>query len=285
MLKAQPPDLIVTTHFLPADVCSTAKRTWWLPVPLVVVITNLHPHRFWISREAEALVVSTEEGRAILERRGIDPARIHVIGIPVSPAFSEPADRPAIIKQLGLDPARLTVLVTSGGTTVGQFERVVQSLASLDRQLPKRLQLLVVCGMDEAAKERLTRFVQRTTVPMRVFGFVSNMAELMAASDLMVAKAGGLTVTEALARALPMVLYHVIPGQERLNAEYVARRGAAVIAPRPAQVVRAVRRCLEEPSRLEAMRRAARVLARPDAAREIVSNVMEPLMASRMAAR
>ncbi|MBI4343137.1 MAG: UDP-N-acetylglucosamine 2-epimerase [Candidatus Omnitrophica bacterium] len=278
MLKAQPPDLIVTTHFLPADVCSTAKRAGWLRVPLAVVITDLHPHRFWMSREAEAVVVSTDEGRATLERRGIDPARIHVIGIPIGPAFSEPADRRAIGKRLGLDPGRLTVLVTSGGTTVGQFERVVRSLAALDREMPKRVQLLVVCGMDDAAKERLTQFVQRTAVPMCVFGFVSYMADLMAVSDLMVAKAGGLTVTEALARALPMVLYHVIPGQERLNAEYVARQGAAVIAPQPAQVIRAVRRCLEEPSRLEGMRRAAASLAHPHAAEEIVCKVIEPLM-------
>ena len=172
----------------------------------------------------------------------------------------------------------MTVLVTSGGTTVGQFERVVRELLALEREFPGRVQLLVVCGMDTAAKDRLTAAAREAPMPMRVFGFVSFMADLMAASDLMVAKAGGLTVTEALARGLPMVLYHVIPGQERMNADYVARQGAALIAPRPAQVARAVRDCLQDPARLDRMRAAAHSLSHPHAAAEIVSNVIDPLL-------
>lgn len=277
-VKANPPDVIAATHFLPADAFSTAKRQGWLASRLIVVVTDLHSHRFWISREAEAMVVSTPEGRATLERRGVDPERIHTIGIPVGEAFEQPIDRPAARQRYGIEPDRLAVLVTSGGTTVGQFERVVHSLLGLERQHPGQMHLLVVCGMDDAAKARLTEAARRASMPMRVFGFVSFMADLMGASDVMVAKAGGLTVSEALARGLPMILYHVIPGQERMNAEHAARAGAAVIALRPAYVARAVLECLKDRARLDRMREAARTLTHPHAAQEIIDKVMEPFL-------
>ena len=116
---------------------------------------------------------------------------------------------------------------------------------------------------------------------MHVFGFVDYMADLMAASDLIVAKAGGLTVSEALGRGVPLILYHVIPGQERLNAAYVARHGAAVIATQPGAVAEAVLRLVQEPGRLAMMREAVRAISHPDAARAIVSHVAEPLLGHR----
>jgi processive 1,2-diacylglycerol beta-glucosyltransferase len=118
-------------------------------------------------------------------------------------------------------------------------------------------------------------------MPMRVCGFIDTMPQAMAASELIVAKAGGLTITEALALGRPLILYHVIPGQEQLNAEYAARQGAALIAHRPGAVAIAVRRLFEEAPRLEAMRAAAQSLSRPHAARDIVSHVIQPLLDQR----
>jgi processive 1,2-diacylglycerol beta-glucosyltransferase len=116
---------------------------------------------------------------------------------------------------------------------------------------------------------------------MRVFGFVDTMAELMASSDLIVSKAGGLTVSEALGLGVPLVLYHVIPGQERLNADYVVRHGAGLVASGPSEVARAVSDCLEQPQRLAAMARQAKALGRPEAAKEIVDTVLDPLLMRR----
>jgi processive 1,2-diacylglycerol beta-glucosyltransferase len=161
---------------------------------------------------------------------------------------------------------------------VGRFERVVESLLLLEVVLPGRLQLLVVCGEDDATRMRLQQRSAPSAMPIRVFGFVDYMADLMAASDLVVSKAGGLTVSEALGRGLPLVLYHVIPGQERMNAQYVVQRGAAMIALRAVEVAAAVRRFLEDPGRAEAMRGAARALSHPNAAGAIVSDVLMPLV-------
>ena len=277
-LRELQPEVVVVTHFLVADVCGAGKAAGWLMSALVVVVTDLYPHRFWIAAEAEAFVVSTPEGRDVLRRRGIAPERIHVQGIPIARAFAEAAgDRGALRERLRLSPQRLTVLVTSGGTTVGQFERVVALLGGLEAVLPQRLQLLVVCGEDDRARRRLAEWARTLAMPIRVFGFIDSMAELMTASDLIVTKAGGLTVSEALGRGLPIVLYHVIPGQERMNAHYIALHGAGIIAPRPRAVAQAVRRLAEHPEWLSRMRATALALARPDAAERIVSEVVKPL--------
>ena len=150
----------------------------------------------------------------------------------------------------------------------------------LEAALPNQLQLLVVCGDSAAAARRLARRARTATMPVRIYGFIETMPQAMAASDLIVAKAGGMTLTEALARGIPLVLYHAIPGQERSNAQYVVARGAAVLAHGPTEVARAVRDLLEDPNRLAAMRRAAAAVSRPDAADAIVSQVVRPLLQS-----
>ncbi|MBI4343598.1 MAG: glycosyltransferase [Candidatus Omnitrophica bacterium] len=280
-LREAPPDLIITAHFLPADVCGAWRRAGWLRVPLVVVVTDLYAHRFWLSQGADLTVVATEETRRLCEARGVPRERLRVIGIPIAAAFHAPLDREAVAQREGLTPGRMTVLIGSGGTTVGHFERVVEGLLALEAALPGRLQLLVVCGQDEAARQRLAARALMSAMPMRVFGFVETMAELMGVADLMVSKAGGLMVMEALARGVPLVLYHVIPGQERLNARAVQEAGAGCIAHGAGDAARWVRRLLEEPDRLVAMRQACRRLACPDAAPRIVREAVEPLLAGR----
>lgn len=277
-LRRDPPDAVITTHFFPTDVVGACKRGGRLPSRFVVVVTDLYPHRFWFSGEAEAFVFGIGRGRAVARSRGLPPERLHVCGIPVDPAFSRHADAASLRRSLGLSAERLTVLVTSGGSTVGSFEAVVAALLRLESAVPRRLQLLVVCGDNPGAVRRLSERAGRSAMPARVFGFVDTMPDLMAASDVVVAKAGGLTVSEALARGVPMVLFHIIPGQEEANAEFVSRRGAAVLARTPAAAAEAVRRLAQDPRQLEALRLACAGLRRPQAAADIVSDVIAPLL-------
>lgn len=280
-LRQDPPDVVIATHFLPADVFSACKRTGWLAAPLVVAITDLHPHRLWLSREVDAYSCGTDIGAALAQRRGIPAARLHVLGIPTAAAFHEPMSRADVQRLFGLNASRLTVLVTSGGSTVGPFERVVRALMALERAIPGRMQLLVICGANPAAVLRLKRHATGHPMPVRVLGFIDTMPQAMAASDLVVTKAGGLTVMEALSRQLPLVIYHVIPGQERVNARYVSRHGAALLMQRPHEVAEAVRHLVIKPERLASMREAAKALSRPDAAERIARDVVRPLLEGR----
>ena len=277
-VQARNPDCVMVTHFLPSDVCNSMKRSGALHAPLVVVVTDLHPHRLWLTPRAEAMVTAVPQSAEALEARGVASSRIRVLGIPVAPGFAERPDPVQARQALGLQPDRLTVLVTSGGTTVGRFEETVESLIALEQTFPGRLQLVVVCGQDGWARRRLEVRASGTSMPVRLHGFVETMAQLMGVSDVIVSKAGGLTVSEALACGKPLVLYHVVPGQEELNASYVAQHGAGVIAQRPGEAAAAVAACLSDPERLPRMRRAVEALSRPHAARDIIEQVVRPLL-------
>lgn len=277
-LKAHPYDLIIVTHFLPADVCSAGRRAGWLTSRFIVVVTDYHPHWFWVSKQPDAMVAAVAESAVVLQQRGVEPSRIAVIGIPVAKSFGEPVDRAALREHFSLDFGRRAVLVTSGGTTVGQFEEVVEAIRLLEPRLPGRLQLLVVCGEDSAMQQRLEQNHAHGRMPMRLFGFVDFMADLMAVSDLIVSKAGGLTVSESLASGVPLILYHIIPGQEQMNAEYVARSGAAIIARKPAEAGEAVFAFFNQPDVAHRMRQAVAKMAHPDASLRIVNEVVLPLL-------
>ena len=277
-LRKDAPSCIVVTHFFPADLLGAAKRAGWLNAPLVVVITDVHPHCFWLSASADAYVLATPESAKAAQHRGVNVAKLHALGIPISGDFSAALDQQAVRARLGLASDRLTVLVTSGGTTIGPFETVVNALIDLEKRISDRVQLLIVCGDSAHVRQRIEDRARKSAMPIKVFGFVDTMPELMASSDVIVAKSGGLTVTEALGRGLPLVLYHAIPGQEFSNARYVSRYGAAIMALSPKAVCEAIRGFADDPRKLSLMRDAARSLAHPDAARDIISQVVTPFL-------
>jgi processive 1,2-diacylglycerol beta-glucosyltransferase len=272
---ARNPDAVLVTHFLPADVCNSLKRAGGWMGRLVVVVTDLHPHRFWLSPQADAYAAAVPRSAAVLQERGVPANRVHVTGIPVASAFGESRHASGAADR---DPAVLRVLIMSGGTTVGRFEETVAAILRLGQAFPGRLRLDVVCGQAEHVRRRLEVRAAGQSVPVRVYGFVDSMAELMGGSDLIVAKAGGLTISEAVACGRPLILYHIVPGQEELNARYAADHGAAVIAPSPERTAEIVAACLTDPGRLAGLQRAAESMGKPDAATRIIAQVVQPLL-------
>jgi processive 1,2-diacylglycerol beta-glucosyltransferase len=101
-------------------------------------------------------------------------------------------------------------------------------------------------------------------------GFTTTVERVMTAADLVVTKPGGLSVSECLAKGRPMLLVSPIPGQEERNADYLLEAGAAIKAVDAATLQFKLRRLLAEPARLRAMGDAARGIARPGAAGEVI---------------
>jgi 1,2-diacylglycerol 3-beta-galactosyltransferase len=162
---------------------------------------------------------------------GIDASRVAITGIPVTPRIShETRSKAAIRKELGWQSSIPTVLAVGSK----RVDRLMDTLNVINHY-GGRLQLAVVAGKDEDLYRELSRVEWH--IPAHIYDFVENMPSLMKASDLLVCKAGGLIVTEALASGLPMMLIEVIPGQETGNAEYVSSYGAADIAQSPIEVL------------------------------------------------
>lgn len=273
-LRKEQPDVVVATHFMSADLVGYAKKRGWINSRLIVVTTDMHPHRIWLTPETDAFVVSNERGFRVCGERGINSHRVHILGIPVSQSFTAGRDDAELRSKWNVGESDRVVLIISGGTTVGQFEAMVRSCLDQSEGLENPPRLFVVCGENQAVAERLKRTASAFSGRVDILGFINKVDELMAMADLVIAKAGGLLVTEALVSHTPLILYHAIPGQEAYNAAYVSGDGAAVIENRPAYVGRLMRELLDDSAKLEAMQVAAAQTARPGSAAAITEQLI-----------
>jgi processive 1,2-diacylglycerol beta-glucosyltransferase len=263
ILQAQRPDIVVCTYCLPAGGVSELKREGRTDVPCVTVVTDHAVHSQWIHLGIDLYLVSSDQVRDGMVAHGLLPDRVLSSGIPIAPAFGTPLQPQPLRRQYGLDPALPTILVMVGAHNLmrGALD-VYRDMV----ELPRPAQLLFVCGKDERLRQVIEQLAQRASMPVRVFGYISEIPALMAMSDLMISKAGGVTTSEALAAELPMVLINPIPGQEEENATFLQAVGAAIVAPRPAALPSLIADLLDHPEHLARLREGARRVKRPDAA-------------------
>ncbi len=263
LFRDHPADLIVSFHPVPVYVLSRALEWAGLSTPFVAVGTDLVVmHAAWAAPNVQRYLVATELAREQLIRHGVEPERIEVTGLPISPVFRRVAveDRAEVRRRLGLDPQRQTVLLMGGGVGFEPLEKVAQALAAA---LPST-QLVVIAGQNEWLRQRLLSIPW--PAPVRVEGFVENIHEWMRAADVLVTKAGPTTIAEALTVGVPMVLWGAIPAQETPNVHLVVRAGAGIWAPGPQRAAAAVAHYLTHPVALRNAADEARQLASPEAA-------------------
>ena len=268
-LRNYDPDAVVTTFPLFPAVIGAVRTIEGGQTPLITVVTDLtETHRIWYSQASDLTVVPTGEARQVALDHGLAADRVEVIGIPVDPAFAGERRAPAAIRgELGWDPDLTTLLVVGSRRVrdMGGFLRMLNHAG-----LP--LQLAIVAGGDDALYAELQEIEWHG--PTHTYNFVENMPALMRASDLILCKAGGLIVTEALACGLPLLLIDVLPGQEEGNAEYVVEHGAGELAEKPMDALAILYHWLEDDGQLLAERAGnARQIGRPQAAYEIAERV------------
>lgn len=267
------PDITVCTHFMPAEIISHLITQKTIQAKLSIVVTDYDFHAMWLSRAFHRYFVALEETKAYLTLLGFPADRVTVSGIPVDPRFGRLVDRPALRKKLGLTADRPVILVTAGALGVNPAEQAVKSL----RQLTQKVQVVVICGKNPEAKERVEQEVARgplTGVDFRVKGYVEDMPDWMGVADLLVSKPGGMTSAEAMAASLPMAIYDPIPGQEERNSDQLLEKGVAIKCNEITTLGYKVGRLLAEPERLQRMKEAARQMGRPKAAEVVVKTLL-----------
>ena len=271
LLTAEPWDLAINTHFLPAEIIASLRKRGKLDLPQVIVTTDFDTHRLWVNAPCERYFTATEEGAIYLRHWGVPAEHIFVTGIPIHPVFSTPKDRLGCLGRHGLAQDRPILLQLSGGFGVGPIEKLFSTLL----QVQKPIQLVTIAGRNEALREELAAIVPPPRHQVKVLGFTKEIDELMQAADLVVTKPGGLTTSEVLAREAVMVIVNPIPGQESRNSDYLLENGAAIKVNNAATLPYKIDRILEEPARLERLRENVRRIARPQAAFAVVQSVLE----------
>jgi processive 1,2-diacylglycerol beta-glucosyltransferase len=269
LLDGLAPDAVVSVHATPAVALSALARAGRRVPPHTTVVTDFVAHSQWITPRVDRYCVADEEVKHEFVARGIAPDRVVVTGVPVRGAFEAPLDQPAARRALGLSPDLPVVLAMAGAQ--GSFGRLAEVARTLTETAPP-LQALVVTGHDGALADAIRRLTAGSAI--RTLGFVGDVRPLMAAADLLVSKAGGMTLAEALAAELPMLAYGSLPGQERRNERFASRAGVALVARGRRELGRALERALSEPKLLDRLREQIRRVRRPGASRHIASLVL-----------
>lgn len=265
------PDITVCTHFMPAGIISHLISRRLLNAHLSIVVTDFDMHAMWLSRVFHRYFVAIEETKVHLEMLGLPSERITVSGIPIDPVFAQPVERHALRMLHGLDPLKTTLLLSAGTFGVTPAEFIVGRLM----QLKHDTQTIVVCGKNEELRKRVAEFVRPDNPRFKVLGFSDRMHELMKISDVFIGKPGGLTTAEALACSLPMVIINPIPGQEERNSDHLLEEGIAVKCNELTTLPFKIDQLLENPYRLDLMRRRAEELGKPHAAETVVNTLIE----------
>jgi processive 1,2-diacylglycerol beta-glucosyltransferase len=273
------PDAVVCTHFLPVEALEPLRAERRMDVPLFGVVTDFGVHPFWAMPTVDRWFVAGDLAADELARHGVPRERIDASGIPVDPRFARSIGRVEARGRLGLPVEGPVVLVMGGGSGVGPLAALAERLAGL----AARPHVLVVCGTNLDQRAEVEKLPSAAAGRVRAFGFTHDVDLLLAASDALVSKAGGLTCAEALIKTVPMVVFRPTPGQEVRNAEILEGAGAAVRAASAGDVARAIETILGDPAGAAAMRAAARGLARPEAARDVARHVLASIAAARTA--
>jgi len=271
LIRQYKPHAIISTYPIYVSVISAVFTISRIRVPQYMAITDLATiHRLWLNKRVDGLFVPTPSVRELALNYGFRPEQVHVTGIPVNPACALSQRSPAEIRaRLGLDPDRLTILAV-GSRRVEHLQEALHVV----NHFGYPLQLIAVTGKDKEMFNQLQE--ERWHIPVKIFEFTDDVISLMQASNLIICKAGGLIVTEALACGLPLILVDVIPGQETGNADYVISSGAGDLAFTEMQLLETLAHWVADDRRLLEIRSAnARRAGRPEAALDAAKIVWE----------
>lgn len=276
-LLSSRPSVIVCTHALPAVLAARLVRSGRLTSQVVTVATDFRVHGFWPLQGIARLCVADPASREDLIARGAAADQVTATGIPLRAQFAHRYDRDRMRERLGIPEGNRLVLAVAGASVSLPYRTLQHGLLT---SLPTiaalpRTSLIVISGNDaEFAAELASRTEAYRANQVHVMGRVDQMASLMAAADLVVAKPGGLICAESLSCGTPLVLVGPAVGQERANMTRLVSEGAALPCD---DVVRldATMRAALEPARSHRMRDAALALGRPRSAFDVATLALE----------
>lgn len=276
-LLVEAADLFVSVHPLQVDVPLRILHSAGRRIPFITVVTDpVTASAAWFCPEVDLCIVATEPARAAALACGLAPPQVQVIGLPIRRAFAEARGRPKPVAraQVGLAPDRPLLLLTGGGAGIGRLLPIAQALADrLARHNPQP-QLAIIAGSNRSLQRQL--MAERWPLPVQVLGFVANMADWLAAADLLVTKAGPGTLAEAACLGVPVLISEFIPGQETGNVHWFEQHGAGLYVPTPAGIAGLADELLRPGNPvLGQMAACALRLGRPDAASEIADTALQ----------
>ncbi|MDQ2824057.1 MAG: galactosyldiacylglycerol synthase [Verrucomicrobiota bacterium] len=195
---------------------------------VVVVTDSITVNAIWYRCEADYFLLPNEQSAAVLRNAGIATEIIKTFGFPVSPKFADLAQN----RQTPSDSAQRVLYMINAGTRTAP--ELVSKLLDLD------IELTVTVGRDDRLRRAIEAIVRNRKID--IVGWTDDLPRMLCASHLLIGKAGGATVQETIAARCPMIINHIVSGQEEGNARLIVETNAGVIAQSPTEVAAEVQR-------------------------------------------
>ncbi len=206
------PRVVVSVFPTCASFASKYKDRFNPDLKLITCITDVIDNWEWLHLNTDKYFVPSEEVKQNLIRKGVPYCRIVVTGIPVRNAFKEvhKADHHKQSKQL--------LIVASAMEKLELDSKTLELINSLDR-----LKTIIITGNNRKLYKRLNDYGSFENIT--VIGYTTDMARIMAESDLILSKAGGATIFEAISLELPLLIKASEVGQEDNNVQFIKANG------------------------------------------------------------
>lgn len=258
------PDVIVCTHIFAGILIDVLLEKEKIKAKTVGILTDFTFHPYWEeAQHLDYIIIPNELLINQAKKKGFQDNQIIPLGIPIHPKFSKSISKEEARKSLGLDQNKKTLLIMSGSMGYGNLEETVLELDAIENDF----QMITVCGNNKEAKKQIDKL--KTKKKILNYGFTTNVDILMDASDCIVTKPGGLTTSEAMAKMLPIIIVHPIPGQEDRNTAFFLNNGVAAAATRTCSIPEIVFQLFQSKKHIELMRECIKLIRKPDATKEI----------------
>lgn len=286
------PDVVVTTHAFAGEMISELKKRYNLDIPIVSIITDFAPHRMYVHSHIDNYIVSSDKMITELENFNVDKNKILSLGIPINVSFYNEIDKRKELLQMGLNPDLPTLLIMAGSFGVTDILKMYAEVCKVSADF----QIIVITGKNpklfnafnmmlgrEAADKKseienlLTELKLLNSVGKRTLEnlkktvllyYTTEVEKYMHASDLIITKPGGLTVSESLACGLPMAIFKAFPGQEEENCDFLLDNGAAVRITK-SNCKEVIEELLSNPERLDTMKENCKKVSKYQSAESI----------------
>ncbi len=202
-------------------------------MPVISVITDYGFSKIWYSKNIDHYIVGCEEVKEELMKY-TDAENIHVAGIPVNYRFAQTNNHKEVKR----------VVINLGALGGSEKEKIVKIITSLHLQ---NITVEVVCGKNRKMYNYLSRLYNGIDRVI-IHAYVNNMYEIYRRSDLIISKAGGITIAEAISCELPLIINDTISlsGQEGMNIDFINEYQIGICC-EEAEIVKNVRFYLENP--------------------------------------
>lgn len=213
------PDLIISTHVLLVGIIGYLKEKRLINIPFISVVTDYEAHGTYIDKNVDAYIAGCEYTSESLRKQGVAKERIFSYGIPIKEEFVKE------ICQVSTEPRPFQILIMAGSLGLKGIIDTLDNLVKMEGSY----NITAVCGQNQKLKSNIEKkyFELIKSKRIIVYGYTNKIPFIMENSDIIITKPGGLTISEAIAKKLPMVIPFYIPGQEKENLDFLLKNGLA----------------------------------------------------------